>query len=402
MRWRRDGWCAPLLGGLALLLTGCQAHRPEVPTPTPTPAAAASCPDCPVAAEQSAAAMAADPVPPEPAVEATESEPVQPVEPDAWELLQRGLQPALCEKDRVRYWRKRYLGKPERFSARLSEFAPLLDYVSREVALRDLPMRFALVPMVESTFHGFPGQGGGPAGMWQLMPATARHLGLQVLPGQDDRLDNVRATHAALNYLQQLHEMFGRQPELTLAAYNAGDGRVRRALKGSAVQDPRKLRLPPTTLEYLDKIEAIACLFDDPEAHGWQLPPLPAGSRLEVVVLPFAADARRLAEALSLPEESFRRINGAIRGPTARSAGHAWLVPSAQTIEMARLPPAQVAPSAHELARTDRPAVHVVRSGDTLWLIARRYGLRLDDLRRWNGMQSSSLLSIGQRLKLAP
>ncbi len=394
---------------LVILLAGCQTTPPR-PAQTVEVDDHSGCIDCP---DASAEPTLADPASTALSVPSatttatpTDAEPaaVAPIPPEvpAWQLLQQGLQPTLCELPQVRHWRQRYLGRPDTFGARLSEFAPLLDYVSREVAARELPLQFALIPMVESSYYGFPGRGNGPAGIWQLMPATARALGLRVDGNHDDRLDPVRSTHAALNYLMQLQTQFGDDPDLSLAAYNAGDGRLRRALRGSGSSDPRLAPLPRTTLLYLDKVEALACLFKNPEANGWSLPPLPPESRLEIVVLPFAADAVRLAEALGLPVDSFRRYNGALRGPQARPAGHAWLVPAQRVPETARVSPQLVAAEFAQSASAPRPPIHVVRSGDNLWTLARRYDLRLDDLRRWNGLRPNAVLSIGQRLKLAP
>lgn len=399
------------LAGLLLVaaLGGCQTATQRQPT-TPgieTGAACAECTDARSGPGEGAteATLMTPLVDPATPAEATREGPTPTpglLDLPAWQLLQDGLHPTLCERSEVRRWQQRYLGRPDAFTARLSEFAPLLDYVSREVALRDLPMQFALIPMVESNFYGFPGRGGGPAGIWQLMPTTARSLGLRVDVGHDDRLDPVRATHAALEYLGRLHTQFEADVELSLAAYNAGDGRLRRALKASASRDPRMARLPRITLEYLDKIEALACLFKDPQAYGWQLPTLPPESRLEIVVLPYSADAIRLAAALRLPEDSFRRYNGALRGPQLRPAGHAWLVPAQRVQAMATIAPEQVAADPAKVIDGSRPAVHVVRKGDNLWALARRYRLSVAELQRWNGLPRNALLSIGQRLKLTP
>lgn len=403
-RRRRAAAWSILLPWLAVL--GACQPLPTRPQVEGTPPAAEDCSDCPTQS-----ATLAEPKPPSLADSEVQAAPVlapatDPADPaivaDPWVVLQQALEPSQCDNERVRHWLQRYLGRPERFSARLSEYAPLLHYVSHEVELRQLPASFALVPMVESSFHGFPGIGGGPAGMWQLMPGTARSLGLRVGAGQDDRLDHVRATHAALDYLQRLWTTFEADPRLTLAAYNAGDGRVSRAIRQAGHRDAARLPLPRITQEYLIKVEALSCLFKHADEHELALPPLPPSSRLEIVILPFPADAGRLASELKLPEADFRRYNGAWKGPIWRPAGHAWLVPASRVGVLARVSAAAVEPSASVTSPVASSGVHVVQRGDTVWALSRRYGLRLDDLLRWNGLNRRSTLSIGQRLRLSP
>lgn len=399
---------AILLPWLALL-AACQPvpTRPQAAASAPAAEDCSDCPDRPATTAEPDAQPPADPdIQAAPAAAPAANPAAEPAGPavaaDPWVVLQQALKPSQCDNERVRHWLQRYLGRPERFSARLSEYAPLLHYVSHEVELRQLPASFALVPMVESTFHGFPGIGGGPAGMWQLMPGTARSLGLRVGAGQDDRLDHVRATHAALDYLQRLWTIFEADPKLTLAAYNAGDGRVSRAIRQAGHRDVARLPLPRITQEYLIKVEALSCLFKHAAQHELALPPLPPSSRLEIVILPFPADAGRLASELKLPEADFRRYNGAWKGPIWRPAGHAWLVPAARAGALARVSAAAVEPTAKLTTSIASSGVHVVQRGDTLWALSRRYGLRLDDLLRWNGLNRRSTLSIGQRLRLAP
>ncbi|MEZ5443617.1 MAG: transglycosylase SLT domain-containing protein [Lysobacterales bacterium] len=384
------------------LLVGCQT-LPQRNDVEKHDAAHSVCTDCQPAGADPNPVKVPDPVADTPPLPPSSIPAIPPPKPDPWQLLQSGLQPAGCDQPEVVRWRQRYLGRPERFSGRLTEFAPLLHFVSREVAERQLPQAFSLIPMVESSFYGFPGRGNGPAGMWQLMPATARAWGLSVGGGKDDRLDHVRATHAALNYLQALWALFERDPGLTVAAYNAGDGRVNRAIRKAGHRDSRRLPLPRITQEYLIKLDALACLFKAPEAYGFELPPLPPASQLEVVILPFPADASLLAGALRLPEDAFRRHNGAARGPIARTAGHAWLVPASRIPVIATLDPPTVAPAPGSLRQSaPNSGTHVVQRGDTLWDLSRRYGVRLEDLLRWNSLNSRSTLRIGQRLRLAP
>ena len=156
------------------LLTGCQSVPPralgtDVSTPSDSPCA--TCADIDSTAKPHAVSQPGQPAKPTASTTAPSLRSTPPPPADPWLLLQSGLNPSTCDAPPVQQWQRRYLGRPERFSGRLSEFGPLLHFVSREVAARQLPQQFSLIPMVESSYYGFPGRGAGPAGMWQLMPA---------------------------------------------------------------------------------------------------------------------------------------------------------------------------------------------------------------------------------------
>lgn len=135
-----------------------------------------------------------------------------------------------------------------------------------------LSQDFLAVAMAESGFDPGARSPAGALGVWQLMPATARHYGLEVGRSVDERTDVARATDAAARLLVELHRRYG-DWELALAAYNAGSGRVDRAVGGG----PRTFqaaapRLPTETREYVPRVLAFARVLDDPAGLG--LPPV--------------------------------------------------------------------------------------------------------------------------------
>lgn len=357
---------------------------------TPTPASETT---PPALAEEGL--VQAPPVPAAPAAD---------IEPDPWTALRDRLRPQRCDQARPKHWIKRYAGHPERFQARLSDYAPILHYVALEIEKRQLPAELALVPIVESDYQGYRGRERSPAGMWQLIPSTARSLGLTVQSANDDRLSTVLATAAALTLFEQHLRRFDDDLPLALAAYNAGHGRVLRAMAKSGKARARELPLPRITINYLDKIDALSCLLSDPHSYGFALPPLPPPAQLSTVTLAVTADAQKIAEALRIDANHFRRYNGANRGPKVRRAGHPWLVPAASAQSLLSVAHEQILakPDAAR-ARTDSAGqVHVVKSGDNLWTLARRYSVSVRELRLWNALGTRSTLQIGQRLKLTP
>jgi len=153
---------------------------------------------------------------------------------------------------------------------------PLLAWAVESVEQRGLPQQFALIPIIESGLRPEARGRGGPLGLWQLMPATARHLGLRVGKGGDERLSVLRSTTAALDYLQALQADFGGW-RATAMAYNAGSGRLRRAFARAgertvSAERRKPAGLSPITYNYIAKLEALSCILSAPERHGLQLP----------------------------------------------------------------------------------------------------------------------------------
>ena len=96
---------------------------------------------------------------------------------------------------------------------------------------RKLPKSFIIIPYIESNFNNYARSRKGARGMWQLMPFTARLMGIQVNRHRDDRINFARSTHAALKYIQNLYYYYHGNDILVVAAYNAGKGRVDSTLK---------------------------------------------------------------------------------------------------------------------------------------------------------------------------
>ena len=173
-------------------------------------------------------------------------------------------------------WMRNYIHNPDQFSRQLAAMLPLLDHVSNEIAKRNLPMEFALIPFVESRYLPDAVAKGGPTGLWQMMPNTARHYGLRIGGKSDERFSAVESTDAALAYLAFLQSTFGNW-QTSIMAYNAGDSRLRTSLKKQGLQQADAdnhlpTGLAPHTYAYVRKIEALVCFFLAPDDYGVVLP----------------------------------------------------------------------------------------------------------------------------------
>lgn len=133
---------------------------------------------------------------------------------------------------------------------------------------QQLPAELAWLPVVESAYQPGALSHAGAAGLWQLMPATARRFGIRIDDEFDGRFATLSASRAALGYLSWLHGYFDGDWLLALAAYNAGEGRVRRAMRKSGSRDFWQLPLPEETRRYVPRFLAVQKLLATPTALG--------------------------------------------------------------------------------------------------------------------------------------
>ena len=424
MAFARGRTLALLVG--ALWLSGCQpVVRPNLPGAQalhPSQAVVEA------AAPEPAMAASTDPV----AAAVAALAPVTPVPvmgrgADVFERINKGLSPGACSAgSNSTRWRKRYAGSPAAFSRHLEQVLPLLDFVSLEVERSRLPAEFVFIPLVESWYKPEAIGPGGPAGMWQMISSTARNHGVHIQPGYDGRLSPVESTRAALSYLKTLQGMFGEWQAIVMA-YNAGEGRVQNAFRRARSREvSAALRKPHglsnITYDYVAKLQALSCLVSEPGRHGLSLPN--ATRFVPVLPLLIEADVQSLdefARQQNQDPKQIRRLNpGFKNGRVIAGVPRLVLTPTigwqqptrdeaALLASESRHPgqptsdPTDATSSADpDAATAANPKVHEVRSGESLWTIARRHGLSIDDLRRLNKLGARALVHPGQKLKLAP
>jgi membrane-bound lytic murein transglycosylase D len=396
-----------ILAGM-LLVAACQAPvRPEPAPPQQDPSPPIR--DAPaVTAETPAVAPA--PIPTEPAPAVAPDKPLTGA--DVFARLVARLADPPCVEDRVvQRWEKTYGRWAPRFRSNLDAILPLMAMVMDELEAHHLPAEFALLPIVESWYRPDAGSARTAYGMWQFTTSTARHQGLRIVPGFDERLAPQAATRAAMRYLAELQNRFG-DWRLANMAYNAGEYRILRALARSPNARSRPSAashlpagLSMTTYEHLAKIQALACLIAEPARFGLELPLDTTIRPLRTITLPPGdATLDRIAAERDLALGDVLRLNPAfLGGRVVRNARRNVLVPEADPEAAASAPssdrgiaaatPAETTPGQRE---------HRVRSGETLGAIAQRYRVRLADLLRWNRLDVRALIHPGQRLRLEP
>jgi membrane-bound lytic murein transglycosylase D len=194
--------------------------------------------------------------------------------------------------------------------------------VVEEVEKRNMPMELALLPMIESAYNPIAKSRQKAVGVWQFIPSTGKLFGLEQDWWRDKRRNIIDSTNAALDYLEQLHNLFGSW-ELALAAYNAGEGRVKRAIlrnkKRRKPTDYYSLRLPKETKNYVPKLLAVKKIIQDPERFQLYVKDIPDKPYFQVVNVPDEIDTHIAAELANIPYEEFQLLNAEHNRPLMKA-----------------------------------------------------------------------------------
>lgn len=295
----------------------------------------------------------------------------------------------------IEYWRTRSSASFQRGLVRMGQYR---EFVEAELAKRGLPASLVYLPLIEANYYPPAVSPAGAAGLWQFMPQTARGMGLRVDGIVDERFDPFVATPAALDYIVELNRRFGSW-FLTLAAYNAGPGRVESAIRRHGGGDPRedelfvriRERLPSETRDFIPKYLAAVRMADTPAYHGLPNPASLSPMRFDTTMVEGAATIDVIARAAGVEEEDVERLNPHL------VAG----VTSARGSTTVRLPEGRVGVFRERFATIpphERVGWHIVSAGETLSHIAVYYRITVDMLRAANPGVEPRRLQIGARL----
>lgn len=274
-----------------------------------------------------------------------------------------------------------------------AKYMPMVQSVFRQ---EGLPLDLAYLAIVESGFKSNALSRASARGIWQFMPATGKEHGLKQDWFIDERSDPEKSTRAAAQYLKTLNKMFDGDWNLAMASYNAGPGRLQRAVKSSKLNDYWKLTatsryLPKETRNYVPMIMAAVIIAKNPTQYGFEpgvAPPL----AYDRVTVPDALDLRTVAEWTESTIDEIRELNPELRRTITPVGNHELKVPvGTAPIVQARL--AEASPAT--FAQFER---HTVKSGETLATIARRYKVTTVDLASANGLATRAPVKARQTL----
>lgn len=198
---------------------------------------------------------------------------------------------------------------PDYIKTLTKQSQPYLFHVYDELKKRNLPGELALIPMIESEYDPFSSSNKGAAGIWQIMPQTARDLGLTRNHWVDGRKNFAPSTNAALNYLSHLHQFFNGNWILAVAAYNSGEGTVKKAMRRNHESQFWSLRLPQETKHYIPRLLALAEVFQNPKRYHIQLPVLPQKPYLQEVEVSHHINLNKAAKLAKIPSRALYKLN---------------------------------------------------------------------------------------------
>ncbi|MDQ7833211.1 MAG: LysM peptidoglycan-binding domain-containing protein [Desulfovibrionaceae bacterium] len=289
----------------------------------------------------------------------------------------------------LQYFSMEKRGTMERWLVRAE---PHLAYVRAVMTSFNLPPDLVVLPFIESGYNSMAYSHAGAGGMWQFMPFTAKRFGLTVDWWEDERRNSYKATVAAAKYLTVLYQMFG-DWHLALAAYNAGEGKVSRAMAKSGQQDFFDLAKNPALLKqetrhYVPKFLAVLKIFQNLDTLGFRPVNWQAGPTMKEVPVPGGTDLLAMAQAVGMDWELFHEANAGFRRQVSPPGRESTVyVPQAKfELAMAFLRN----PEAHSPAGYQ---TYLAQSGETWWNISRRTGIPVAALREYNAQVPDALTS---------
>lgn len=314
---------------------------------------------------------------------------------DVWQQVRAGLQFKAVQNPRIQAHLDYLKTKPGTVDFLMARAEPYLHYLMGELKRQNLPADLVLVPMIESAFQTTALSPKQAAGLWQFVPSTGHQYGLQLSETYDGRYDTHLATGAALRYLRYLNGLFHGDWLLTLAAYNAGEGTVTRAIQASRQAGGTgafwELDLPQETQNYVVKILVLSKVIANPAAYGFSQRSAGMGGSLMRVEAQPDVRIQDLIVRSGIAPADFFRLNPAYRPDIQppREA-HNFLLPleKAEVLMAANLRGAKVYV----------PKRVIVQKGDTLEDLARKHGVSQIKLLELNSISPKSPLKPGQEL----
>ena len=309
---------------------------------------------------------------------------------DILDRLRRSFSLTYEQNNRTAAEKKWFASHPDYLNRVFTRAQRYLPYIVAELERRDLPLELALLPIVESAYDPFAYSHGRAAGLWQMIPGTARRFGVKQNWWYDGRRDVVDSTRAALDYLEYLEKLNDGNWLNAIASYNSGEGNVLRAARrnkqaGKPI-DFWYLRLPKETSMYVPKLLALVEIVSDPAGHNLTLPKIANEQQFVVTDIDSQLDLALAAELAGVDVDTVYQYNpGYNRWSTDPAGPHTLVMPidvaPQFTAALAEVPEA-------ERVRWKR---HKVKSGEAISLIARKYSTTVSAIRAANNLKGNTI-----------
>jgi membrane-bound lytic murein transglycosylase D len=322
---------------------------------------------------------------------------------DLWSKIRADFKLPNANNRRIVQAQIRWLTRHPRYiESTINRASPYLYYIYDQIKIRHLPAEMVLLPIIESAYvPTATNQYSGAAGLWQLIPGTARHLGVRQDRWFDGRKDIYVSTEAALDYLNYLHRFFKGDWLLALAAYDTGEGNVRGAIRYNAYRDYKttfwSLPLSIETRSYVPRLLALVEIVKHPEKYHITLPVIRDEPYLARVKINQRLTLYEVAHLSGVNLNYLRQLNSGIRRQIIPTKSVSVVLPvsrlDAFNVNFSKLN------MHHARLASQSIDYYRVRPGDNLFKIAKRFRVKTKQLKNWNAL-STDLLKPGQRLRL--
>ncbi len=315
---------------------------------------------------------------------------------DLWQRLRNGFALEEIENKEIRRNEISYTKNPKFLYRVTKRSERYLFYIVEEVERRGMPSEIALVPLVESAFNPIAKSSVNAAGLWQFIPATGKSFGLKQDGWLDERQDVIAATHAALDYLQNLHSKFG-DWKLALAAYNWGQGAVSRSLERNRekglLEDFHSIKLPIETRNHIHKLIAIKNIIANPENYGIKLDTIPNHPYFMEVEANSHIDKTLAAKLADISIDEFNALNPAYKRAIVKveNPPHTLLLPVKKANTFLT-----------NLEDYEEPLIswqiHQLKKGENIHKISKRYQITEAQLIEANDLTKNDKIKYGQTI----
>jgi membrane-bound lytic murein transglycosylase D len=274
------------------------------------------------------------------------------------------------------------------------------DEIVRALKAAGLPEELSWLPLIESGYKVNAYSHARALGLWQFIPSTGYKFGLKRNKFIDERMDPEKSTRAAIEYLKELHRIFG-DWSTVLAAYNCGEGRVLKVIRGQNVNYLDNFwdlyeRLPRETARYVPRFLATLHILNNPETYGLDMVSVDPPMEYETVAINKQVHLRNVAKSIGSDEKTLRSLNPELRYRILPGDNYRLRIPPGNSdLLMAEL---DQIPVSHPPQRAY--VYHRVRNGETLSVIARKYRTSVKSIMRANNLRRSNYIVAGKRLKI--
>lgn len=292
------------------------------------------------------------------------------------------------------FYTKKFKGN---FLIHLSRTGKYLEKIAEIFREKDLPQELIFLPLIESGFNLHAYSPKKAAGLWQFIPGTAKRYGLKINWWVDERRDPIKATIAASEYLSDLYGMFGSW-NLALAAYNAGEGKILKALKKTKTDDFWAIRetkyIKKETKNYVPAYIAATAIALDPESFGFENVAYHTPLEYDEVTINSPMRLKTIAKLIEVEVEDIKELNPELR--------QSCTPPNVENYTL-KIPSGSKEMFLSNLANVKKETIsdeqsYTVKKGDSVGKIAKRFGVSAQSIIELNSLGKKARIIAGSKI----